>query len=210
MTQKTHNPILSGLAPKPVLIVLSGPSGVGKDSIVARMHERSYPFHFIVTFNSRPPRPGEIDGVDYHFVSKQQFEKLIESQALLEWAEVYGHYRGIAKTDVRQALASGHDVILRVNIEGAATIKRIAPAAILIFIAPGSLQELRQRLYQRHTDSPDEIEHRLSLATHEMSHVTDFDYIVINHKDQLDETVAHIQAIITAEKHRVFPQHMYV
>lgn len=210
MTQKTQNPILNGLAPKPLLIVISGPSGVGKDSIVARMHERGYPFHFVVTFNSRPPRPGEIDGIDYHFVSKQQFEELIESQALLEWAHVYGHYRGIAKADVRQALASGYDVITRVNIEGAATIKRIAPSAILIFIAPGSLQELRQRLHQRHTDSPDEIERRLSLATHEMAHVTDFDYVVMNYKDRLDETVADIQAIITAEKHRVFPQHIYL
>jgi guanylate kinase len=198
------NPLLQHEAPAPSLIVLSGSSGVGKDTVLMRMRELGFPFHFIVTMNSRPMRPGEIDGVDYHFVSTQAFEQLIEQGELLEWARVYGHYRGIPKSEIRQGLASGRDVVLRVNVDGAMTIKQIIPAAILIFIAPGSIEELRHRLTLRRTDAPDEIERRLALVQEELAYVPRFDYVVINHEDRLDETVGHIRAIITAEKHRVF------
>jgi guanylate kinase len=192
--------------PEPVLVVLSGSSGVGKDSVLMRMRELGFPFHFVVTMNSRPQRPGEIEGVDYHFVSAEQFEAMIAREELLEWAMVYGHYRGIHKSSVRDALTSGRDVILRVNVDGAATIKQLAPSAILIFIAPGSMAELRHRLTLRRTDTPEEIDRRLALAQEELAQVQNFDYVVINHEDRLDETVGQIRAIITAEKHRVFPR----
>jgi guanylate kinase len=192
--------------PDPVLVVLSGSSGVGKDSVLMRMRELGFPFHFVVTMNSRPQRPGEIEGVDYHFVSAEQFEAMIAREELLEWAMVYGHYRGIHKSSVRDALTSGRDVILRVNVDGAATIKQLAPSAILIFIAPGSMAELRHRLTLRRTDTPEEIDRRLALAQEELAQVQNFDYVVINHEDRLDETVGQIRAIITAEKHRVFPR----
>jgi guanylate kinase len=207
---KNVNGLLKGLTPEPLLVVLSGPSGVGKDSVLMRMREHGFPFHFVVTANSRPQRPGEIDGVDYHFVSTAHFEQMIAQEELLEWAMVYGHYRGIPKWEVRNALASGRDVILRVNVDGAETVKRIVPGAILIFLAPGSLDELRHRLYLRRTDTPDEIERRLGLAEAEIARAFAFDYVVVNHEDRLDETVGHIRAIITAEKHRVFPQRIQV
>lgn len=200
-----QNPILRGQPPAPLLVVLSGPSGVGKDTVLMRMRELGLPFHFVVTANSRPQRPGEIDGVDYHFVTPQQFETMIAEDELLEWARVYGHYRGVPKFEVRQALASGRDVLLRLNVEGAATIKQIAAGTILIFIAPGSLEELHHRLNVRRTDSADEIARRLALAQEEMDQVANFDYVVINREDHLDDTVGQIRAIITAEKHRVVP-----
>ncbi len=204
MNDVSLNPLLKQEAPAPLLIVLSGSSGVGKDTVLMRMRELGFPFHFIVTMNSRPMRPGEIDGVDYHFVSTETFEQLIAQEELVEWARVYGHYRGIPKSEIRQALASGRDVILRVNVDGAATIKQMIPAAVLIFIAPGSIEELRHRLMLRRTDAPDEIERRLALVQEELAQIPQFDYVVINHEDRLDETVGHIRAIITAEKHRVF------
>lgn len=208
MAEVYQNPIIEGKSPSPLFVVLSGPSGVGKDTILARMNELGLPFHFVVTANSRPPRAGEVDGEDYHFVTDAQFEAMIAQGAMLEWARVYGSYRGIPKSEVRDALASDKDVILRVNIDGAATIRQIAPEAILIFIAPSSLEELRHRLYDRNADSEEDIAHRLSLVEHEMSHVTTFDYIVTNREGALDTTVAQIQAIMTAERHRVFLKHI--
>lgn len=199
-----RNPILDGLPPDPLLVIISGPSGVGKDSVLMRMRELGFPFHFVVTANSRPQRPGEIDGLDYHFVTPERFEEMIAQDELLEWARVYGNYRGIPKWEVRQALASRRDVILRINVDGAATIKRLAPEAIFIFIAPGSIAELRRRLELRRTDSPEEIERRLALAQHEIEQIPNFDYVVINYEDQLNEAAAQIRAIIVAEKQRVF------
>lgn len=205
-TETRLNQVLEGLPPLPLFVVLSGPSGVGKDSVVMRMRERGFPFHFVVTLNARPRRPGEVDGVDYHFVTAERFEELIAQGELLEWAKVYGQYRGIPRSEIRRALASGRDVILRVNVDGAATLKRLVPAAILIFIAPGSPEELRRRLEIRQTDSAEEIERRLAVARHEMTMVSGFDYVVINREDHLDEAVDQIRAIMTAEKHRVYPR----
>lgn len=171
-----------------------------------RMRELGFPFHFVVTANSRPQRPGEIDGLDYHFVSSQRFEEMIERDELLEWAMVYGHYRGIPKFEVQRAINSGRDVILRVNVDGAATIKRIASAAVFIFIAPGTIEELRHRLRLRRTETADDMERRLAQAQYEMEQIPLFDYVVINHEDRLDAAVGQIRAIITAEKQRVFPR----
>ncbi len=171
-----------------------------------RMRELAFPFHFVVTATSRPIRPGEIDGYDYHFVSVERFEQMIRDDELLEWAEVYGQYKGIPKVAVRQAMASGRDVVLRINVDGAATIKRIAPEAVFIFLAPASPEELRRRLMVRRTESMSEIERRLAVAAEELEQVRHFDYVVINREDRLDEAVGQIRAIIIAEKQRVFPR----
>lgn len=200
------NPILQGNPPQPLLVVISGPSGVGKDSVLMRMRELGFPFHFVVTANSRPQRPGEIDGVDYHFVTTERFREMIENDELLEWAEVYGQYKGIPKFEIRQAMASGRDVILRINVDGAATIKRLAPEAVFIFLAPASLDELRHRLLLRRTESPAEVERRLAMVADELAQLPNFDYVVINHADRLDEAVGQIRAIISAEKARVYPR----
>lgn len=200
------NPVLQGKPPQPLLVVISGPSGVGKDSVLMRMRELGFPFHFVVTANSRPQRPGEIDGVDYHFVSTERFREMIDNDELLEWAEVYGQYKGIPKFEIRQAMASGRDVILRINVDGAATIKRLAPEAVFIFLAPASLDELRHRLMLRRTESPAEVERRLAMVADELAQLPNFDYVVINHADRLDEAVGQIRAIISAEKARVYPR----
>jgi guanylate kinase len=208
MTDAQRNPILDGKPPYPLLVVLSGPSGVGKDSILMRMREIGFPFHFVVTATSRPMRPGERAGYDYHFVGEERFKQMIEHEELLEWAEVYGHYKGIPKSEVREALESGRDVVLRIDIQGAATVRRIAPQALFIFVAPGSFDELRSRLRWRRTESPDEIERRLGVARQEMEAVDQFDYVVMNHEDRLDDAVGQIRAIIVAEKQRVRPRRM--
>ncbi|GAB4433252.1 MAG: guanylate kinase [Chloroflexi bacterium OHK40] len=206
MPSSTLNPLLEGKPPEPLLVVISGPSGVGKDSVLTRMRELAFPFHFVVTATSRPIRPGETDGYDYHFVSTERFEQMVREEELLEWAVVYGQYKGIPKFEVRQAMASGRDVVLRINVDGAATLKRMAPEAVFIFLAPASPEELRRRLALRRTETPAEIDRRLAVAAHEMEQVVHFDYVVLNREDRLDEAVGEIRAIITAEKQRVFPR----
>src|SRR5215218_8115686 len=206
MNDENLNPLLRGQPALPVLVVLSGPSGVGKDSILMRMRDIGFPFHFVVTATSRAQRPGERDGYDYHFVSKERFEEMIAHGELLEWAEVYGHYKGIPKREVGQALQSGRDVILRIDVQGAATIKRLAPEAVFIFLAPGSFDELRNRLQWRRTESPDQMEQRLAMARREMDALDTFDYVVINREDHLDDAVGQIRNIMSAEKQRVRPR----
>ena len=206
MKDDNRNPLLEGRPAPPLLVVLSGPSGVGKDTILMRMRDIGFPFHFVVTATSRAQRPGERDGYDYHFVSKDRFEEMIARGELLEWAEVYGHYKGIPKREVGQALQSGRDVILRIDVQGAATIKRLAPEAVFIFLAPGSFDELRNRLQWRRTESPDQMEQRLAMAQREMEALDTFDYVVINREDHLDDAVGQIRNIMSAEKQRVRPR----
>ena len=206
MQDDNRNPILDGRPAQPLLVVLSGPSGVGKDTILMRMRDIGFPFHFVVTATSRTQRPGERDGYDYHFVSQQRFEEMIARGELLEWAEVYGHYKGIPKYEVAQALQSGRDVILRIDVQGAATIKRLAPEAVFIFLAPGSFEELHTRLQWRRTESPDQMEQRLAMARREMDALDMFDYVVINREDHLDDAVGQIRNIMSAEKQRVRPR----
>ena len=206
MKDDNRNPLLDGRPAQPLLVVLSGPSGVGKDSILMRMRDIGFPFHFVVTATSRAQRPGERDGYDYHFVSKERFEEMIARGELLEWAEVYGHYKGIPKSEVVQALQTGRDVILRIDVQGAATIKRLAPDAVFIFLAPGSFDELHNRLQWRRTESPDQMEQRLAMARREMDALDTFDYVVINREDHLDDAVGQIRNIMSAEKQRVRPR----
>ena len=206
MQDDNRNPLLDGRPAQPLLVVLSGPSGVGKDSILMRMRDIGFPFHFVVTATSRVQRPGERDGYDYHFVSKERFEEMITGGELLEWAEVYGHYKGIPKREISQALQSGRDVILRIDVQGAATIKRLAPDAVFIFLAPGSFDELHNRLQWRRTESPDQMQQRLAMARREMDSLDAFDYVVINREDHLDDAVGQIRNIMSAEKQRVRPR----
>ncbi len=189
--------------PTPLLIVISGPSGVGKDSVVQRMQERGYPFHFVVTATSRPPRPGEVHGVDYYFFSREEFEAMIEHDELLEHAIVYGQHKGIPRAQVQEALASGQDVVMRLDVQGAATIRRIVPEAVLIFLSASSDEELYNRLRARHTESEEELRLRIAKAREEMRHLPEFDYLVINREGHLDEAVDKIWAIIQSEHCRV-------
>lgn len=188
---------------KPILVVISGPSGVGKDMTIARLKELGYPFHFVVTATTRPKRPSEVDGVDYIFVSTSEFAELIEQGELLEYAVVYGDYKGIPKKQVRQALASGKDVIMRIDVQGAETIRRLVPEAVLVYLSAESEEALVRRLRERKTEPEDQLKMRIATARQELKRLDMFDYVVINAEDRLDETCRKIAAIITAEKCRV-------
>jgi guanylate kinase len=167
------------------------------------MKELGLPFHFVVTATTRPRRPGEVDGVDYHFLTHQQFQELLERDELLEHAIVYGEHKGIPKEQVRRALASGLDVIMRLDVQGAATIRKLMPDAVLIFLVPSSEEELIRRLEQRKTETPEGLATRIATARQEMERIREFDYVVVNSDCHLDETVEQIRAIIIAEKCRV-------
>jgi len=190
----------------PLIVVISGPSGAGKDSLIRRMKERQFPFHFVVTATSRPPRPGEIDGVDYHFLSRERFEAGIRAGEFLEYAIVYGDYKGIPRWEIENAIASGKDVILRVDVQGAATLRRLIPEAVFIFVIPASREELIARLQARGTETPESIARRLRAVEEELQHWTEFDYVVVNRDQQLDEAVDDILAIIRAEHRRAHPR----
>ncbi len=192
--------------PRPLLIVISGPSGVGKDTVIQRMKERGLPFHFVVTATTRPKRPNEVDGKDYIFVSKEEFARMIEADELIEYAIVYGDYKGPPKTKVREALASGQDVILRLDVQGAETIRKLAPEALLIFLTTESEDELVRRLETRKTETAEELKLRIATARKELQRIEAFDYVIVNHDFHLDETVDTIRAIIEAEHHRVKPR----
>jgi guanylate kinase len=189
-----------------LLVVISGPAGVGKDSLIRRLKERGYPFHFVVTATDRSPRPGEQHGKDYFFVTTQEFDRLIEEDELLEFAVVYGQRKGIPKQQVRDALATGKDVILRIDVQGAATIRRLLPEALLIFLSTGSEDELEDRLRQRGGDSPSQLQTRLETAKQEMAQLPMFDYVVINSENRLDRAADHIMSILRLEHSRKRPR----
>jgi guanylate kinase len=188
--------------PNPLLVVVSGPSAVGKDTVIRRMKELDYPFHFVVTATTRPRRKGERHGVDYFFLSREEFQALLHEGGLLEHAWVYGEHKGIPKEQVRRALASGQDVVMRLDVQGAATVRTMVPDAILIFLIAGSEEELLNRLHQRGTETAEGLERRIATIREEMECIPEFDYVVVNRDGQLDETVETIAAIITAEKCR--------
>jgi len=170
------------------------------------MKEHGLPFHFVVTATTRPQRPEEREGVDYIFVSREEFAEMIEKGELLEYALVYGEYKGIPKAQVRKALASGHDVVMRVDVQGAATVRKISPEAILVFLTTSSEEELVERLKKRKTEKAEDLKLRIATARQEFKRIVEFDYVVVNKEDKLDETVEVINDIIQAEHHRVEPR----
>ncbi|MGD2178287.1 MAG: guanylate kinase [Anaerolineae bacterium] len=194
---------LYNFEPQPLLIVISGPSGVGKDTLVQRLKERGCPFHFVVTATDRPPRPDEVEGEDYFFVSTAEFERMIDEDALIEHAVVYGQHKGVPKRHVREAMASGKDVVMRLDVQGAATIREIAKEAVLIFLSASSEEELEERLRTRGGDSAEQVERRISTAREEMKRLPEFDYVVVNRKSELDRAVDDVLTIIRAEHCRV-------
>jgi len=190
----------------PLLVVLSGPSGVGKDTVIQRMKERKLSFHFVVTATTRPKRADETEGVDYFFVTHDQFAEMIENGELLEYAIVYNDYKGIPKKQVNEALASGKDVIMRIDVQGAATVREIYPDAILIFLTTKDEEELEKRLKARKSETREGLKLRIATARQEMKRASEFNYIVINRENQLDEAVDTIVAIMQAEHCKVNPE----
>jgi guanylate kinase len=183
----------------PLLVVISGPSGVGKDAALERMKERRLPFYFVVTATTRPPRPGEVHGRDYLFLSKDEFAEMIEDDELLEYAVVYDDFKGVPKQQVRDALGSGLDAVMRVDVQGAASIRASLPGTVTIFISTASEDELKERLTARNTETAESLKLRIATARRELQRLHEFDYCVVNHQGALDETVDKIVAIIEAE-----------
>ncbi len=195
----------AGPAP-PLLVVLSGPSASGKGTLVAALRKLERPWHFAVTATTRPKRVGEVDGEDYIFLDVSTFLRMRERDELLESAQVYDRWYGVPRQQVRDPLIAGKDVILEIDVQGAATIRSIAPEALTIFVMPASMDELRSRLAQRGTEDDAEMQRRLQEASVELSRIDEFDYRVVNRNGALDDAVQEIDAIIAAEKCRVNPR----
>jgi len=192
--------------PEPLLIVISGPSGVGKDTIISRMKGRLLSFHFVVTATTRTPRSDEKHGVDYFFLSHDEFAEMIEQDELLEYAIVYNDYKGIPKQQVREALDTGKDVVMRIDVQGAATIRKLCPEAVLIFLTTEDEAELIRRLTARKSETPEGLKMRIAMAHQELKRIDLFDYVVVNRESRQDETVETIMSIICSEHHRVHPR----
>jgi len=197
-------------SPKPLLIVLSGLSGGGKDTILTGLRQSGLPLEISVSVTTRARRPDEKDGVHYHFISNARFQELIDTNQLLEWATVYGNRYGVPREPVRQALQCGKDVIVKIDVQGTATIKKILPQAVFIFLATPHLEELEKRLKQRRTETPAELELRMKTAREELEKLSMFDYVVINQPGKVDHAIADITAIIAAEKCRVKPRELSI
>lgn len=190
--------------PKPLIIVISGPSGVGKDAVIKKLREVREGIHFVVTATSRKMRPGEVDGKDYFFVSKEEFLSMIDRDELLEYALVYGDYKGIPKQQIREHMAKGYDIILRVDIQGAATLKKIlGDSAVFIFLVAESELALVNRLIDRKTETKETLLVRIATAREEVKHINNFDYVVVNAQGKLDTAVKIVESIIDAEKAKV-------
>jgi guanylate kinase len=190
----------------PLLIVISGPSGVGKDAVINEMKARMLPFHFVVTTTNRKPRPGEVEGVDYNFIDQAAFEKMIAENGLIEYALVYQDYKGIPRSQVVKALASGKDVVMRLDVQGARKIRELFPEAVLIFLVPADAKEWYNRLVDRKTETPDSLKIRIEKAKSELEQLDIFDYVVINAQNRLEKAVDSIEAIIKVEHSRTHPR----
>jgi len=192
--------------PPQLLLVVSGSSGVGKDAVLNRMKEMELPFAYVVTATTRECREGEVDGIPYHFVSREQFREMIDDGEMLEWATVYDHYYGVPLMAVRKSLSTGQDVVIKVDVQGAATLSKAVPDAVLVFIQPPSMEELERRLRNRDSETAEELATRLGKAEEEYEQLPLFDYVLTSYPDRIDDVVAQIQAIIVAEKSKVHPR----
>ncbi|CAN6455846.1 unnamed protein product [Victoria cruziana] len=194
------------LAPpaNPLIVVISGPSGVGKDALIKRLQEVRDGIHFVITATSRPKRPGEVDGKDYFFVTKEQFLSMVNNDQLLEYALVYGDYKGIPKQQIRDFMARGFDIVLRVDIQGAATLRSmLGDSAVFIFLVPDSETALVKRLIERKTETSEMLLVRIATAREEVRHLKEFDYVVVNAEGKLENAVRLVESIIDAEKAKV-------
>lgn len=188
---------------KPRMFVISGPSGVGKDSVIEGLRAAYPDIHFAVTATTRSRRPGEIDGIHYIFLDPATFEERLQQGEFMESALVYNHRYGVPKSPVRQALQRGQDVVVKVDVQGAAAIRGLVHHGTFVFLAPESMDELFHRLQSRKSDDPDILMGRFMAADRELRRAREFDYIVFNERERLGQTIAEISAIIDAERLRI-------
>ena len=193
---------------QPLVVILTGPSGVGKDAALNELKKMDRPWHYVVTATTRPIRHNEIDGVDYIFMEESEFKLSLDQNEFLESANVYERWYGVPKSQVSEPLQNGLDVILKVDIQGAATIKSLIPQAISIFMIPGTLNDLENRLRTRMTESEEQLKLRLEVAKTELTKLNNFEYYIINEEGNLESTVRQIDTIITAEKQRLNRPHI--
>lgn len=194
----------------PLMLVISGPSGVGKDSVLRALKKSKFPIFHVVTANTRKPRPDEKEGVDYYFVSRERFEEMIKLDELIEYAKVYEDYKGVPKSEIRKAINSGKDVVLRLDVQGAVRIKKLYPDSILIFLVPGDEKQWYKRLDGRRHAHDRDMDTRIETVIEELEKAREFDYIVVNAQNKLKEAVDNIEAIITAEHLRSKPRKIKV
>jgi guanylate kinase len=188
--------------PNPMLVIISGPSGVGKDTIIEAMQLRGHhpAYHYVVTCTTRSPRPNEVPGVSYNFLSQAEFAALRDAGELLEANEVHGNWYGTPRDSVRAALAGGQHAILKIDVQGAHVVKGCVPEALLIFVVPPSMDTLVEHLKARRTESAEQLEIRQRNAALELARKDDYDFIVVNEEGRVDETAARIDAIIAQEE----------
>ncbi|HEU0169642.1 MAG TPA: guanylate kinase [Chloroflexota bacterium] len=192
-------------AAKARLFVLSGPGGVGKDAVLKQMKAAGFRIHYPVTATTRPIRRGEVNGVDYHFLSREEFERMLAEGSFLEHAQVYGNHYGVPKSEVQEPMARGDDVLLKVDVQGAETVREMTPDAIRIFLAPASHADLQRWLearVQETAEPPEALRVRLQKAEDEMAFAGEFDYVVYNRNGELEAAVAEIERIIETERAR--------
>lgn len=186
-----------------ILLVISGPSAVGKGTICNTLLQQSDDLKYSVSATTRTPRPGESDGINYFFVTKEDFLQMRDNSELLEWAEVFGNFYGTPKQPVLEALHQGQDIVLEIDIQGAIQVKAAYPECVMVFILPPSGEDLKERMLGRGTETAESIRNRLLEASREMSHVYSYDYAVVNYPGEVDRAVEEIKAILVAERARV-------
>ena len=192
---------------RPVVFVLSGPSGAGKDSVLNHLKSHLPALEHIITATTRRCRPGEQDGMHYRFLPVADFHAMIDRHELLEYANVYGNWYGVPNNPLREALAAGKDTIIKVDVQGAMSIREVLPDSVLLFLMPPCREDLVTRLQRRNTEAEADLERRLQTAGEEMEKLPFFDYAIVNADGQIEKVVSEIVAIITAEKLRTASRH---
>ena len=193
-----------------LLFVLSAPSGTGKDSVINALKQQGMNFYVVPSVTARAPRPGESEGNPYHFISQEEFDRMVANDELLEYAKVHGNWYGQPRQPIRDNLRAGRDVLLKIDVQGAATVRKKVPQAIFIFLVPDSLEELMLRLSERNTETEGELQRRLADARTELTEQYWYDYVVLNRQDHLQEAVDNIRAIMMAEHCRTQPRQVAI
>lgn len=193
-----------------LLFVLSAPSGAGKDSVIHGLQQQGMDFHVVASVTTRAPRPGESEGNPYYFVNSEQFERMVANDELIEYAQVHGNWYGQPIQPIKENLQAGRDVLLKIDVQGAATVRKKFPNAIYIFLVPGSVEELVERLTNRQTETEEQVQLRLKNARYELAQKEHYEYIIENRQGKLDVAVECLRTIMQAEHCRTRPRYINI